>query len=476
MKKKRFFILYLVWGVAVFGTYLFSLHFSINFSKQIVEASSRAFFQEIVATRSWNSSHGGVYIVVSDTVQPNPYLEDSLRDLTATNGMKLTKVNPAYMTRQISEIARKKNDILYHITSLNPIRPKNKADDWERKALKSFDQGVSEQFELVEKDSVKMFRYMAPLLVETSCLDCHAKQGYSIGQIRGGISVTTSSSDFIHTLNKIIITRSAIFLVLLLIGFIGIFFFQRMVNREIQIIQAQNKKLTLLNLEKDRLFSIVAHDLRSPISGIHGLSQILLDEFDTLTPEERIRIIGSISRSSDNVIRLSEHLIQWYQTRKGILTYKPEYFHLQAIVEEVVDLFAEKAEEKMISMTISIPAGLKIYADINMIETILRNLLSNALKFTPKEGLVEIIANDFVNSNAVELSVKDNGIGMDPQTIDHLFDEDFHASKPGTEQEEGTGLGLAICRELIEKNRGTIRAISTLDIGAEFILTLPKTA
>ena len=474
MRKRRFIVLYLVWIAVIICTFLLTLNFSINFSKQIVLASSRAFFQEIVATRSWNSSHGGVYMVVSDKVQPNPYLEDSLRDLTTTNDMKLTKVNPAYMTRQISEVARKKNDVIYHITSLNPIRPQNKADDWERHALESFAQGDTERFEMVDRDTVRLFRYMAPLMVEHSCLDCHANQGYRLGQIRGGISITTPSSDFYDTLGQVIITRSAIFLTLLLTGLLGIFFFQRMVDKQFQVVEAQNKKLTLMNLEKDRLFSIVAHDLRSPISGIQGLSQILLDEIDSLSPEEKIRIISSISRSSDNVLKLSEHLMQWYQTRKGILTAKPEHFNFGAIVEEVVELYDEKAEKKEISIETNIPASLQVYSDLNMTEAIIRNLLGNALKFTPHGGLIEIAAKDIPGSDNIEITIKDNGIGMDSQTRESLFKENFIASKPGTDKEEGTGLGLAICHEFVEKNKGTIRVESTLDVGTRFIVTLPK--
>ncbi|MBE0647171.1 MAG: DUF3365 domain-containing protein [Bacteroidales bacterium] len=474
MINNRFYLLYIVWAVVVVCTFLLTLNFSINFSKQIVEASSRAFFQEIVATRSWNSSHGGVYVIVSEKTQPNPYLEDSLRDLSTTTGIKLTKVNPAFMTRQISEVARKKNDIIYHITSLNPIRPQNSADSWERKALESFERGDTATFELVDMDTASMFRYMAPLKVEKSCLNCHAKQGYSLGQIRGGISVTTPSSDYYHTLTQIIITRSTIFLSLLLIGIFGIFFFQRMVKKQFLIVQNQNKTLTAVNLEKDRLFSIIAHDLRSPLSGIQGLSKVLLEEKDGLTTEESDRIIGSIARSSENVLKLSEHLILWYQTRKGIQSFNPEYFNINAIVDEVIELSAEKTEKKEIIITTSIPDGMQVYADLNMIETIFRNLIGNALKFTPHGGKIEISAKNSGISGFVEISVEDNGIGMDQQTIDHLFEHNFNISKPGTDQEEGTGLGLAICHEFIAKNNGAIRVESTLDIGSRFILTLPS--
>jgi len=320
----------------------------------------------------------------------------------------LTKVNPAYMTRQISEIARNKNGVLYHITSLNPIRPENKPDSWEHLALESFELGIPEIFELIRTDTLMAFRYMAPLLVEPACLKCHAKQGYS--------------------------------------------------------------------LEKDMLFSIVAHDLRSHISGVHGLSKTMFDEINTFNTEDIIRLTGSIYKSTDNLNKLSDHMLQWYNTRKGTLDFTPEYFTLVAAVEETVELFSEKALEKEISFSLDVPAGMKVYADLHMVETILRNLISNALKYSPRGGLVEITAKDTGDNDFIEVIVKDNGVGMDQQTIDHLFEEDFHTPQPGTEKEKGTGLGLVICHEFIEKQKGTIRVVSTLNAGSQFILTLPKRA
>jgi len=113
--------------------------------EKVAFETGRAFFNQIIVTRSWNAHHGGVYIPVTETSKPNPYLEDPLRDLTTDKGVKLTKTNPAYMTRQISEIAAKENNIKFHITSLNPIRPENRASDWEVKWLKSFEQKHKDQ-------------------------------------------------------------------------------------------------------------------------------------------------------------------------------------------------------------------------------------------------------------------------------------------------------------------------------------------
>jgi Protein of unknown function (DUF3365) len=152
--------------------------------------TARAFFRQLVITRAWNAEHEGVYVPLSKDMVPNPYLDDPLRDLVTDKGVALTKINPAYMTRQIAEIAALENGIRFHITSLKPIRPANKATAWEEEWLRSFQQGKEERGDFVREGGRSFFRYMAPLKVEESCLMCHAKQGYKKGDIRGGISIT----------------------------------------------------------------------------------------------------------------------------------------------------------------------------------------------------------------------------------------------------------------------------------------------
>lgn len=152
--------------------------------------TARAFFRQLLITRAWNAEHEGVYVPIRDDIVPNPYLDDPLRDLVTDKGIPLTKINPAYMTRQLSEIASLENGITFHITSLKPLRPANKATAWEEEWMRSFQQGVVERGDFVRERGQSYFRYMAPLKVEESCLKCHAKQGYKAGDVRGGISVT----------------------------------------------------------------------------------------------------------------------------------------------------------------------------------------------------------------------------------------------------------------------------------------------
>lgn len=184
----------------------------------------RVLFSLIELTRDWNALHGGVYVPVTPATQPNPYLrDDATRDVTGLDGRRYTKINPAYMTRQIAEVAEKANGVRLHITSLKPLRPENAADAWEARALRLFesDRREKEIIEFVERfdfgaTASPAHRYMAPLTVKEHCLKCHEKQGYRVGDIRGGISVTMPASELIGVLK----TRRMDNFLLIALGFV----------------------------------------------------------------------------------------------------------------------------------------------------------------------------------------------------------------------------------------------------------------
>ena len=176
-----------------------------------------ALFRLIELTRNWNAGHGGVYVPVTPTTPPNPWLEHPRRDLRTDDGRALTMVNPAYMTRQIAEIAQQAEGIQLHITSLKPIRPANAPDAWEASALKRFEAGTAEVIELIPGES-PVHRYMAPLRIREPCLQCHAKQGYALGQIRGGISVTMPASQLLEIRTSDRIRSAAVHLLTLAIA------------------------------------------------------------------------------------------------------------------------------------------------------------------------------------------------------------------------------------------------------------------
>jgi diguanylate cyclase (GGDEF)-like protein len=180
----------LAWSAVVVSLLNHAVGIGKLHTHRVALAQARTFFQQVVEVRSWNASHGGVYVEVADDVQPNPYLDVPERDIETTGGRKLTLINPAYMTRQIAERGLEKHGVAIHITSLNPIRPENAPSDWEKEALRAFEDGAREYAAFAEEGGRAAFRYMAPLAVEEGCLRCHEKQGYRLGDVRGGISVT----------------------------------------------------------------------------------------------------------------------------------------------------------------------------------------------------------------------------------------------------------------------------------------------
>ncbi|MBB1125178.1 diguanylate cyclase [Thiospirillum jenense] len=188
--KVKIGLVFLLWLLLIGVSFGWNLHQARMARSQIAIETARAFFQQILLTRRWNARHGGIYVPITAQTQPNPYLKVADRDLRISDTLTLTKVNPAYMTRQLAELAKEENNIQFHITSRMPVRPENYADDWETIALLAFENGIKDIGEFIGTSDMQRYRYMAVLMTEKPCLQCHAEQGYQLGDVRGGISIT----------------------------------------------------------------------------------------------------------------------------------------------------------------------------------------------------------------------------------------------------------------------------------------------
>ncbi len=237
-------------------------------------------------------------------------------------------------------------------------------------------------------------------------------------------------------------------------------------------IRLKNEELLKINAEKDRFFSIIAHDLRSPFNGFLGLTQILAEDLSSLTMEEIRRFATDLSKSATNLFRLLNNLLEWSQIQKGMVPFVPATTGLRFLVDESLTMLLESAKSKDIEIVIDIPEGLEIFVDSNMLQTVFRNLISNAIKFTPKGGKITLAAKT-IPDGAIEISFCDTGIGMSQQIVDHIFRLDGQTNRCGTEGEASTGLGLILCKDFIRKHNGQIRVESKLGIGSTFYCTLP---
>jgi signal transduction histidine kinase len=226
-----------------------------------------------------------------------------------------------------------------------------------------------------------------------------------------------------------------------------------------------------LNASKDKFFSIIAHDLKNPFNTIIGFSEMQKEELRSGNPERIEEYAGMINISAVQTLRLLENLLEWANSQTGKILFNPVPINLNELLNEEFNLLNDVATGKNIELKTFFPDNLTILADKNMIKTILRNLISNAIKFTHKNGKVEVKA--MIYNKNVEISVSDNGTGMTKDTLAKLFRIDANLSTRGTENEKGTGLGLFLCKEFIEKHGGKIWVESELGKGSIFKFFLP---
>ena len=236
-------------------------------------------------------------------------------------------------------------------------------------------------------------------------------------------------------------------------------------------IKLKNELLQIINSEKDKFFSILAHDLRGPLSAFVSATQIIAEEIQTMGIEEIKEITLSMKTSATNIYSLLENLLEWSRLRRGVMDFIPEKINLKKKIEECVAVLSESARKKGIEILISIPEVIDVLADSLMFDTVIRNLISNAIKFTPVGGKVTLTAG-YIEDHTVEIKISDSGIGMTPELKDKLFLLNEKTSRKGTEGEPSTGLGLLLCKEFIEKYNGKIRVESEVGKGSTFSFTI----
>lgn len=238
-------------------------------------------------------------------------------------------------------------------------------------------------------------------------------------------------------------------------------------------LEKANAELTELNKERDEFFAIVAHDLKSPFMPLLGSSEFMAEMAETLSPTEVKQMSQSIYRAANNLYKLLENLLQWSRIQRGKIDYQPDTFGLTAIVEHNQKLMETIIARKNIDVINTINANLAVYADEEMVDTIIYNLLLNAIKFTPKHGVIAIATTVNPTTNLVEVTIKNTGVGISPADRTKLFSLRQRHTTVGTDQETGLGLGLLICKHMIEKNQGEISLESELGQGTTVRFTLP---
>ncbi|MCK4346247.1 MAG: HAMP domain-containing histidine kinase, partial [Bacteroidales bacterium] len=282
---------------------------------------------------------------------------------------------------------------------------------------------------------------------------------------------------------KTYMTAFAIILFLMMIAGLYYLYLKRKTNKILsvknkqqeetnQLLVESEKQLMDINDTKNKFLSIIAHDLISPFNALLGFTELMAEEAKSHHIDEIKKYSGIISQSLKNLHHLLENLLQWSKTQRGIIDFHPEFFDLSKTVSNLVTFFELSARKKKIKLSEDFKGGNIVYADANLVSAILRNLISNAIKFSPIGSWVKITSKE--ENGFIEVSVSDNGTGMKKENIEKLFLIDTHYTQKGTSNEQGTGLGLIIVKEFVEKNGGKIWVESEEKKGSTFKFTLPK--
>ena len=251
-------------------------------------------------------------------------------------------------------------------------------------------------------------------------------------------------------------------------------------NKLIEALKEKKKleaSLIKSNATKDKFFSIIAHDLKNPFNVLMGFSRLLLNNYDKYDDNKRKKYISLIHEKSNITLKLLEDLLLWARSQKKQIEFNPEIFILKLLVDENISLISSSAEKKGINVESYVNDELVVYSDKSIITTILRNLMSNAIKFTYLNGTVKVFAKKITKANSknyIEITVADTGVGITTENLENIFKIEKTSSTVGTENEEGTGLGLILCKELVEICGGNIWVESEISKGSSFKFTFPN--
>ena len=445
-------------------------------------------FEKDLEYRLWAASHGGFYVPVTEETQANPYLDQvEERDIETPSGKKLTLMNPAYMSRQVYEITAKKGIISNHITSLNPIRPENKADEWETAALNSFGDSVEEVYSLISLNDKTYFRFMKPLFVEEACLKCHAQQGYSSGQIRGGISLLMPYDSFQKIESRTILTLLPwhIALLVLIVGLVQ--FFEMKIVRALVV--SENSLSSTLEKEKELNIALIkaeesdklksaflanmSHEIRTPLNAIMGFSDLLEDV--SIQQDEKKTYLKLIQDNGDNLLNIINDILDISLIEAGQFVTDKSLFDIKHLLESIHLEYSKHLEIKDIrdiKLQLDVtPTQSIVQSDQQRIRQIISNLIENAIKYTG--NCVISFGYSWENEASIRIFVRDTGQGIPPEQLTNIFKVFRRLEKGPSDPRRGAGLGLSLVKNLSEALGGEVSVESELGHGTKFTVILP---
>jgi signal transduction histidine kinase len=496
-------------GTVVVLSYGVTFYRASSFQEDLVIAlagrQARMLHKQILLTRKWIADHNGLFFLKQPGVEPNPFLKDP--EIFDAEGRAYVKRNPAMVTRELSEYAGRAGLFQYRVTTLRPINPANAPDDFERQSLESFEKGVPEVISIEGKDAGKYLRYMAPLLVEEPCLECHAEQGYAVGDIRGGLSVTIPMDwafQIIEKNNAKLITIGVITILLVaLVIFLVIDFlvvrrlgkmaqvvdsypeqshipadlpggndeigrlsknfsdlFQRLSKSQQDLDKAReqvfhNEKLAALG----RLTAGIAHEINNPLGGMKNCVKSMRAAPDNM--ELQVRYLGLLEKGLDRIGATVRQLLN-FGRREPLYSVRVK---VDTVIRECCSLLEYSLKD--IDLTLDLQISGSYLVDVEALKQVLVNIGINSIQAMEGHGSLEVKSRR--ENEWLKISIRDSGPGIDPEIVEKIFDPFFTTKGVG----EGTGLGLSVCHTLVGRMGGRIEVDSVVGAGSLFTVVLP---
>lgn len=466
---KRSLSIALIWTILCFLAAYWNISTEHHKTLELAQREARTVIDKDQAFRFWATDHNGVYVPVTKDTPPNENLKHiPERDITTPSGRQLTLMNPAYMLRQVMERYSDLYKTKGHITSLKVVNHLNQPDEWEKKALHEFDAGREEVMAVTDIDGSEFLRLMKPMYTKTGCLECHGRQGYKEGDVRGGVSVSIPLVPYRaiekKSLQAIHITHTFLWLFgLLAIALIFTRSKKRRIERldDLQTLEDQSDKIKIFAYS-------VAHDLKNPVVAIHGLAKLLQKkEFDRLDDKGK-QYCEQIIKTSSQLCSLVDQINIYISAKEQPLTIAPLDF--PEICNTVKEEYAAKLQARNIEW-LDPPRVAGIRADRMAIIRIIRNLVDNALKYSG-DKLSRIAITCEEETNFFTMSVANDGNPIAPDACRDIF---LKFKRNCTDQKvRGTGLGLAIVKELVRLHNGDVWVESDGKEGATFYFTIAK--
>ncbi len=494
-------IISIAFGITFYRTYLFQ-------NDLIYEQSSRQarmLAQQILLTRKWVADHNGIFLVKQPGIEANPFLDDpEVRD---ASGQVYVKRNPAMVTRELSEYASLADFCKFRVTSLNPINPANAPDSFELQGLKSFESGATESLQIQVIENGRFLRYITALKVEEPCLDCHSQQGYQVGDIRGGLSLSMPMvwADKKAAANRRMLLFVATVTILLVVVAIFLLIDQlvvRRLNRLARFFAAFPKQTIpakqlvrgddeISNLGKNiiehghrllssqrqleeaqeqmfqaeklaalgRLSAGIAHDINNPLGGMRNCVKSLQEKPGD--QELLSRYLALLSQGLQRIELIIRQLLNF--ARKEPLQYR------QTVVDQIIWECLQLLEHRFKDIELQLELGLQkpLLIDVEAVKQVVVNIMMNAAQAMIDGGSLRV--QTIQQGENIILSFQDNGPGIPADLLNKIFDPFFTTKEVG----EGTGLGLAVCYSQVERMGGTIEVESKEGEGALFTVKLP---